>query len=120
MNYNEVTLEKLQFGISTRLSDELLCGTKVEVTYDYLVNHIVLTVKGFVWGENAQREEIKYPCDWWQMFKKQYFPSWALSKWPVEYTRIVVDVKAIYPNFRPAMPYEDMVLVIQDKVYATI
>lgn len=116
MNIQTVKLEKLRMGLEMRLSDKLLCDAQVSIIHDYITNHVILLVKGHVWGEleSVQRREISYPRDWWESFKERWFPDWVLSKWPVVYTKVIIDVRAIYPNFRPAMPYDDMVLILQD------
>lgn len=39
--------------------------------------------------------EAKCPADWWQHFKKRWFPFWALKKFPVKYKTI--DIFRLYP-----------------------
>ena len=112
----EVQLEQLRVGLVQEISKELLgvrCG--IDQVSDFIRDSLRLQVHGFVWAEkeSARHQEIKYPCDWWAAFKVRWFPQWALRRWPAEYKKIVIDVKAIYPEFRPALPKEPLVLCIQ-------
>lgn len=33
------------------------------------------------------------PTSWWQHFKQDYFPRWALRRWPVRYNKAEVFIK---------------------------
>ncbi len=111
----EVQLEAIRIGLESRISDEMLLGTSVKVIQDVLYNQVRVAVRGFVWAESesVQRTEIKYPRDWWQAFKERWFPKWLLEKYPVDYHHITVDVKAIYPDFKQALPEYTSRLIVQ-------
>jgi hypothetical protein len=47
--------------------------------------------------------EIKYPRDWREAFKERWFPSWLLSRYPVVYKTHRIDVREIYPDYRPVV-----------------
>jgi hypothetical protein len=36
-------------------------------------------------GEHEQIGFIDVPATWWDTFKGEYFPAWALARWPVQY-----------------------------------
>jgi hypothetical protein len=108
-----VELEKIRFGLQTRLSKEI-ANAEVRWYEDHLTDTIVFEVRGFVWAEKKSAKEFNYefPADWWQAFKARWFPAWAKKRWPVQMQKIHIDVKAIYPEFRPAMPQEQYRLMI--------
>lgn len=111
---NTVKLEKLKYMLLKRLSSEFLADVEITPFASFLADEIYLRLKGYVWAEeeSAQQQVIRYPYNWWQAFKEQWFPKWMLSRWPVKYAKVVLDVKAIYPNFRPAIPNQEMRLSI--------
>jgi hypothetical protein len=50
---------------------------------------------------------VRYPADWWQAFKRRFFPAWALRRWPVLEHAVNVSVwndyiglpvKGVYPQ----------------------
>lgn len=43
-------------------------------------------------------ETVYYPADWWQAFKKQYFPAWLLKRFPVKMESVTISLDAIYPT----------------------
>jgi hypothetical protein len=51
----------------------------------------------FVGQEKLYCTGVTYPRDWWQAFKKRYFPKWLLRFTPVAYTDWRVDTQIIYP-----------------------
>lgn len=110
----EVGLEKLRVGFQQRVSLELL-GASVTSSYDPMINSILVEIRGFIWAEkhSLQHQEIRYPKNWWQAVKERFAPRWFLRLFPVEYELVVLDVKAIYPEFNPAIPNQASRLIIQ-------
>jgi len=100
-----VELEKLRVELETHITDEVLCSPSFEFIRDGFIQSTILLVRGYVWAEtkSAQRHEVKYPADWWQVFKARWFPKWALSRWPVHYTQYIIDVRVVYPEFRSGL-----------------
>jgi hypothetical protein len=112
----QVTLEKLKFGIIKYLTPEFLIDmVTVSNHIDFMADEIAIAVRGFVWGEkeSAQHEEIEYPRNWKQAFKERWFPKWMLKRWPVQTTKIILDVRAIYPTFKPKVDGHEYRLIIQ-------
>jgi len=119
-NENRVTLEAVKLGLSSRIPDEVL-GGKIEidrVAYETTCN-IIARYRAYVWAEpeSIQRQTVEYPADWWQAFKLRFMDKWP--KWlrrrisPVEYTTVTLDVKAIYPTFKPKMPGYSSRLIVE-------
>ena len=107
-----IRLEKLKIGLQHRVSSYLL-SPKVLVDYESsLIDEIGIAIKGFIWAEQIERIEIKYPLNWWEAFKDRWFADWMLKRWPVEYKVNLIDVKSLYPNFRPSIPSEASFLAL--------
>lgn len=108
-----VKLEKLRVGAQVALSQELL-GEDVKIIQNVLNERIIFSVKGYVWAESekVRRQTIKFPRDWWQAFKERWFPNWLLNRYPVDYHIVDIDVNAIYPGFRFAIPNQEGRLII--------
>lgn len=106
-------LEKMKIAAQAMLPSDL-ADAHVEII-THTMDALIMQVRGYVWGEHEslQRQEIKYPRDWWQAFRERWFPAWWLKRYPVKYREIVLDVKAIYPTFKPSVPNREYRLVIQ-------
>lgn len=104
-----VELQKIQIGLEEIIAKEVLLNPEIEIE-DYLSTMIKIRVQGFLWGEAGRSTTIKYPSDWWQAFKLEYFPVWALKRWPVKYTEHTINTRTLYPNFRVSLPKEYHVL----------
>ena len=112
----QVTLDKLKLAIFQSVSPHLIdaCVEYQEHVY-FMADEIRLKVTGYVWAETLESKEFKWPADWWEAFKEQWFPAWALRRWPVRYERHKLDVKAVYPNLRPNVPRQEYVIhVLED------
>ena len=105
INITEVTLERFNIGMARAISPHLI-DAQVKTEWDAVFEHWATEIRGYVWSEPVQYREIKYPRDWWQAFKLHWFPDWAKLRWPVEYMVHIIDIKAIYPEFRPSVPNE--------------
>lgn len=107
-----IRLEKLRIRLHYNISSYLL-SPEVLIDYDSsFIDDIGIAIKGFIWAEQIERIEIKYPLNWWQAFKDRWFAGWMLKRWPVEYKINLIDVKSLYPNFRPSIPSEASFLAL--------
>jgi hypothetical protein len=106
-SYETIKLEKVKFALLQYLSNELI--SDIRFTDDYLSDMIIAQVRGYVWAEEVGKEFVRYPADWWQAVKERWFPAWAKRKWPVKYTSWKLEIKATYPDFRPALPDNQVV-----------
>jgi hypothetical protein len=102
--FKEVALEKLRFCIVSRISSEFAKDCDIDSYLDFYSDMVVARVAGFVYGEERPGVVEHKPADWWEAFKSQYFSDWLLDRYPVKYKTYRVDVRCIYPDFRPAMP----------------
>lgn len=112
-----VELEKLKIGLQAFISNELI-DASVDIARDYLTNHIAVEIRGYIWSEKetVQKQSVSFPSNWKESFKQRWFSRWMLAKWPVKYTKFCVDVKAIYPEFRPSLPNQTYRLITQSNV----
>lgn len=103
----DVDLERVEMIVSNRIREEGLRGTvEVDRLCDLLGRHVVITFRQSLWGEDVGTLRVRYPADWWQAFKQRYAPRWALRRWPVRYTTVSQDVRAVYPDWRPGIEGE--------------
>jgi hypothetical protein len=117
-NYKTIDLEKIALGFQYAISEYLL-DTQADIVINQIRREAIVSIRGYVWGENKslQHKEITYPCDWWQAFKARWFSGWLKKLFPVEYTKIVLDVKAIYPTLKVRIPNHEYRLIIQERDY---
>ena len=116
MTFEEVTLKKLQFARRKIFNKKYLQDftADVDAYFDHVLEGMVVTLRTFVFAEtkSARHVEIKHPEDWVQAFKERWFPKKLKYIFPVLYKKHIIDVKATYPKFKPALQEEECVLRI--------
>ena len=112
---SDATLERFKIGVVRAISPYLI-DARMEIDWDAIFESYAVEIRGYVWSEPVQYKEIKYPADWWQAFKARWFPDWAKMRWPVEYMVHVIDIKAVYPEFRPSVPDENYRFYVLESV----
>ena len=100
-----VTLNKIKVAMQKLVDERLLMDTHFDIAH-WSLEQFSMELKGYLLGEDVQRKEITYPCDWWQAFKDHWFPAWAKRRWPILYKTEVLDAKLLYTQFKPALPRE--------------
>ena len=110
----ETKLEKFKLVaiayITPRMAEMFGETPEIDVQQEALYENILTRVKQAVWGRETQRQECKWPADWWQAFKERWFPAWVLKRWPVQYTEYVLRARELYPDV--AMPHRSPIVVI--------
>lgn len=71
---------------------------------------IVARIVQQVWGREVQRQECRWPADWWQAFKERWLPAWAKRRWPVRYHIETMVARELYPQV--ALPLDRYKAVI--------
>lgn len=109
----QVQLEKMALAFQQMISDEILLDTSVKL-HRFSQDMIIEQVRIWVWAkrDDMVHQHIKYPADWWQAFKERWFPKWLIESYPIRYKVIDLDVRELYPRFKPALPDEERVLTI--------
>lgn len=101
----EKILERYKF-IAQHIINEKLAGLLYPEDIDVRINtylnpvcdEVAIQIRALIYGEKLDTKLVEYPADWWQAFKAQYFPRWALKRWPVKNKVIRFEIDAIYPN----------------------
>ena len=57
-----------------------------------------IQVHGYIWQQDIGQITLQISRDWWQAFKEQFFPAWALRRWPVRYVTTTYDISLWYPD----------------------
>ncbi len=107
VQFSKRTLERLQLNSATMVDMAFLQSAEIETVLEDVADRFVLQLRAHIWGEHVDTVELKHPADWWQAFRERWFPKRWLKKHPVQYTRKVVDLRAVYPGFVPAVPDQD-------------
>jgi hypothetical protein len=47
---------------------------------------------------------VRTPADWWQHFKKRWYPEWVKARWPIVYDIQVYKALAYLPTLRVPRP----------------
>jgi len=96
-----VTREIKRFCAIQRIDDtQFLTDIEMSHFIDHMANALVMKLTAKVASKVYDVKTVKFPSDWWQCFKKAYFPMWALVKWPVHYTEITMEANAYHPDIR--------------------
>ena len=99
-----VTLERMRIAATMQISKDLVehfaMPPKVDIAsgVDLISNAITLRVVQMVYGRTMEEVRAEYPVDWWQAFKERWFPAWAKKRWPVEWVRVRLEAKELYPK----------------------
>lgn len=115
--FEEIVLERVMIGATSVLSTRPIMGLKLDIL-DFLEDRgktLALQMTGYLWGEPVHHEEVRFPADWWQAFKKRWFPKWAKRRWPPKHREVVLDAKAIYLEYLPRLPNERVQIVVRKR-----
>ena len=111
---DQVQLEKFTASaftiISKELADELATAPDLNVSAatGLVCNDLVAIMKLHIWGQQLDKVDVKYPANWKEAFREEYFPKFLLKRFPVKYTTKTIDVKVLYPKI--ALPNEKHVV----------
>ena len=112
---HEVVLERIRFGISKAISEEMayeLINKQVQVLVDQIAKSIVAEIRWNIFGRKLPEKTIRYPANWWEAFKKRWFPKWYDGK--IKHTTHKITALELYPHFQPSVPGEKCIVVIYD------
>lgn len=109
-NYDTITAElttsRIQLEIKKicaqmRMDPSHLCrNMELQWVQDEMSRQLVATMIATVAARKYDVKTVRFPRDWWQAFKKQYFPMWALVRWPVQYDEVTMEANAYYPEIQ--------------------
>jgi len=87
----EVLLERHKFNC--QLEFPLDHGIAENATFDYMIDYASgsfrIAMRNYMLQGYKGTETFHYvPATWWDHFKQQHFPFWALAKWPVKCNKL--------------------------------
>ena len=93
-------LDKIEIGIQWRIGRNPLVDMNLEKYVDNLSGDIVYQLRGYLHGKKhtdtkTVKDCINTPATWFQMFKKQFAPTWFLKLYPVRNIRHEFTVNTI-------------------------
>ena len=96
--------------ISKELADELATAPDLNVSMatDVVCDDLTTIIKIHIWGQQLDEVDVKYPANWKEAFKEEYFPKSLLKRFPVKYTTKTIDVKVLYPKI--ALPDKEHII----------
>ena len=114
-NYEKVVLTKIHARYQDAMNRAMLNDEGFSVAVDAVADRIVTTAKFSVYGIKHPDETYQYPENWVEAIKERWLPQWARKRWPVKYRVIVVTLRELYPNIKPALKNERVEWNIQSK-----
>ena len=114
-----VTLERMKFAALMYISEELAKDFAIEpqVTISshtsFMYDQIIMRIRQDIFGKQLDKVEIRYPADWWQSFKKRFFPDWLLSRYPVNEEIKIIDIILLYPTVN--VPGHEAIMYVDEQ-----
>lgn len=97
--YERVRLDALQLAIERTVSRHSRGFNDLQLDhYGYLAHEMVLRLSATVFARDEADQHFDTPASVWDYIKHQYWPAWALKRWPVRFKRTTFTVKAKYPT----------------------
>lgn len=127
MAVKHVMLERiqlaLQYDVSRHVIDNLDLDMRIAMLSD-IGDKMALTLRAEIYGERMKDVALQEPATWWEMLKRDHFPAWALSRWPVKYAKIPIKAWWVYPMFNrvpkaPGLEDEFAVPVLDTRNFMT-
>lgn len=118
IHYNEILLVRERLGITCNVPTDYPYAEPpmVRVQLEQMFDALQVTVEQSIWSQTLKHIELPYPADWWQAFKKRWFPRWAKRRWPVVRETYVIDVKALWPHLAFCREAHTATLAIMEEV----
>jgi len=111
-----IKLKMREFVVRQAVSDKLLESADVNVIVDTVMRNMIMEIHRKFSSLEIKRQEVKYPADWKQAFKERWFPKWALKKWPVQYTTIMLAAETLFYDFHNPLPgYEYQIVISREE-----
>jgi hypothetical protein len=97
-----VELDLFQFGIN--VTDAVIQEYGPERGYGEALRCLRFKVA----GERQRPFRYETPASWWQQFKVEHFPKWALNRWPAKTIKHELTMAVIYPKLETRLPRKGM------------
>ena len=108
---NEKTLDLIKVGFRRLITeDKILYSPSIDVLMERERDAFRCSFRGFLLGHKQENIVIKYPLDWWQSVKKEFFPKFLLQKYPVIYMIHDINWHVLYPKIDLAFPEKEHII----------
>jgi hypothetical protein len=113
----EVTLDKMKLVIIAPIEERLAsifaepAQCVISAHQAFAADEFVLRVTQEVLGHIMERQEVRYPANWWEAVKQRFAPEWFKERWPVRETVIELVARELYPY--AAMPDQNPLIGIE-------
>lgn len=101
----DIVLEQITYAVRRSIDRKMVEDTDLDIPSYHLHRWVelaseryVLEMRMILLGKTNQEARVKYPADWKQAIKERFAPAWALNRWPVKYTEVVITAKELYPS----------------------
>lgn len=93
------------------------------IMFEQAPNHVTgelqLMLTAYVATEKQRPFVYTTDRDWWQMFKRRFFPKWLIARFPIIVEKHEVSVKTVYPflstNIPPKIHGDRIMVMINDR-----
>jgi hypothetical protein len=105
-NTTEIQLDVLEYHIIQSLEQTgYLARIRNLSIEECFAEDVVHSIIEFAGQKQFFMAGVRFPRDWWQAFKAQFFPRWLLKWCPVQLDEWQVKVDVIYPLIK--LPEQD-------------
>ena len=87
---------------------------QIELAMKYFAEGMTSRLIVMLAGEYIHTPAVKYPANWKEAFREQFFPHWLLKRFPIRYKHVVFRAEVVYPKVK--LPEEEHKLVAVDIV----
>lgn len=96
----KVVIDKLKYSVSNNIHLDCIQGIDDLKHYvDFVGKEMIIALSKRITGKDLKRQYIYYPQNSWQHFKKDFFPSFLLKLFPVEYKQVEIKSRINIPNY---------------------
>lgn len=103
--YREAFLERLRYGVERRIQRQFL-RLRVDSRVEDMTDTVAIRLTADLLGEKSNHTILRTPKTWWDHFKLECFPAWALALWPVDYNCYDIRFDVLYPDYKFQLPDE--------------
>ncbi len=102
LNFEHIRLESKRFIASSEFGFDMRVPAPDELrAFECEVGRrLVIEFQRNVASRKYDVKTVRFPADWWQAFKRRWFPARILKRWPVKYTEVTMEANAYYPEIQ--------------------
>ena len=88
--YYELRLHFEKFMVRSMVTEDLLQHSAIpssQIVEGMVGRELIFELTRFMAFRDSR--SFSHPTTWWDAFKERWFPTWALARWPAEYSHHV-------------------------------